>query len=177
MDMAVTVAQVKNKWKYLKKTYKKIVDSNNSTGNKPSQWKYYEEFNQIYGCRSSTQPEVLFDSGTAEKVQKISSITCTPTAGASTPKTSTGTPMAGTSSPKAETNTQKAGRSTCTPRKRKLAPDVYEILQNMESKNDRLRNDMQKQHEDKIQRFDRLLDIFQQSVENNVVTDEFKKNQ
>ncbi|XP_065935753.1 uncharacterized protein [Magallana gigas] len=44
----VTCNQVKNKWKNLKKTYKKVVDDNHKTGNKKTTWKYFEEFNLLY---------------------------------------------------------------------------------------------------------------------------------
>jgi hypothetical protein len=53
-----------NKWKILKKkAYKKIIDENNSTGNCRSQWKFLEEFNNMYGHTASTSPALIFDSG------------------------------------------------------------------------------------------------------------------
>lgn len=58
----VTCKQVKNKWKNLKKTYTKVVDDNQKTGNKKTTWKYFEEFNLLYGNRASTTAKVTYDS-------------------------------------------------------------------------------------------------------------------
>lgn len=58
-NIFVTVLQVKDKWKKFKKTYKKVVDDNSQKGNKETRWKFFEEFNNVYGNRASTRAEVI----------------------------------------------------------------------------------------------------------------------
>lgn len=58
-NIFVTVLQVKDKWKNFKKTYKKVVDDNSQKGNKETRWKFFEEFNNVYGNRASTRAEVI----------------------------------------------------------------------------------------------------------------------
>ena len=63
LGVNVTNVQVKNKWNKLKKDYRKVVDENNNTGNHPARFKYFEDFNKIFGNRTSTKPMVVFDTG------------------------------------------------------------------------------------------------------------------
>lgn len=58
-NIFVTVLQVIDKWKIFKKTYKKVVDDNSQKGNKETRWKFFEEFNNVYGNRASTRAEVI----------------------------------------------------------------------------------------------------------------------
>lgn len=58
-NIVVTVLQVKDKWKNFKKTYKKVVDDNSQKGSKETRWKFFEEFNNVYGNRASTMAEVI----------------------------------------------------------------------------------------------------------------------
>lgn len=58
-NIFVTVLQVIDKWKIFKKTYKKVLDDNSQKGNKETRWKFFEEFNNVYGIRASTRAEVI----------------------------------------------------------------------------------------------------------------------
>ncbi|XP_063923782.1 uncharacterized protein LOC135137931 [Zophobas morio] len=77
----VTIEQVENKWKNLKKQYKKIVDHNNSSGRDRADWPYFSAMDKLFGQRPEIKPPVLLGTmptdknvqdmpGTSETVQE-----------------------------------------------------------------------------------------------------------
>lgn len=52
--LKVTLEQCENKFKNLKKTYKKIIDNNNSTGRGAQNWQFFKEMDLIF----SKDPDV-----------------------------------------------------------------------------------------------------------------------
>lgn len=152
----VTCNQVKNKWKNLKKTYKKVVDDNQKTGNKKTTWKYFEEFNLLYGNRASTTAKVTYDSvkGTLNSPQSEES---SGEHGQGAPACSAST------SAHQNTGKRKPSKSVTgdhelefkNPKKAKLA----NVVDKLTAQGDEMIQGMRKQHEAKMNRFDKLLDL------------------
>lgn len=51
-----TWEQVENKWKGLRRTYKKIKDNNNSTGRAHQSWEFFDKMDEIFSRRPETNP-------------------------------------------------------------------------------------------------------------------------
>jgi hypothetical protein len=126
---------VNNKWKNLKKTYKKVVDDNNRTGNKATTWKYYEDFNITYGNRTSTRAEVTYDSSAKRKLTKSDD---TDDADSDTHS----------NHPKPKKYRNERNPINAAMAIEKLTKQGEEMLQQMKS-----------QHDAKMDRFDRLLNL------------------
>ena len=54
--------QCNNKWKALKKEYKKAIDNNNQ------KCAFFEEFNEMYGLKAGVRPEALINSNSSNDV-------------------------------------------------------------------------------------------------------------
>ncbi|XP_062606717.1 uncharacterized protein LOC134268476 [Saccostrea cucullata] len=65
--VVASAMQCSNKWKSLKREYKKTIDHNSHTGNEKKTCQFYEDFNEMYGHRSGTQPEFVMSSRSTEK--------------------------------------------------------------------------------------------------------------
>ena len=57
-----TVEQCGSKMKKLKQDYRKIVDSNNKTGQERKTRKFYDALNAILGPKPTTQPPIVVDT-------------------------------------------------------------------------------------------------------------------
>lgn len=64
-----TGKQCENKYKALKREYKKTFDHNNTSGNDRKECPFYDEFNSLYGMKAGTKP--AFTLGTLEETQNI----------------------------------------------------------------------------------------------------------
>ncbi|XP_069103545.1 uncharacterized protein [Argopecten irradians] len=131
----VTKIQLINKWKNLKKKYKEVIDKNKKTGNARVTWKFYEEFNEIYGNKASTHPSYCIDTSNTNPVT-IGNLTSTD----DLPKLAT---------------TQKRKRAP------KSKDDIGKLLQD---NNQDVLKTLKKHHTEKMQRMDRLLDVFENFV-------------
>lgn len=60
--------QCSNKWKAMKREYKKTVDDNSRTGAEKKTCPFYEEFNELYGNKSETRPSYVMSSSKSESV-------------------------------------------------------------------------------------------------------------
>lgn len=69
-NLAVTGEQCDSKWKGLKKTYKKIKDHNNKTGNSPQKWPFFAAIDSFL----STKPEVNPVATCSTQSNKVDSI-------------------------------------------------------------------------------------------------------
>jgi hydroxylamine reductase (hybrid-cluster protein) len=143
--ISVSTQQVKNKWKNLKKTYKRIIDENKSTGNGRSQWKYLDEFNDMYGHKASTIPALVFDSGNSAGKRFSKQVK--------------------ESNP--ENKNDKKEKETCREqrgKKRSSTVTVSDLLSKMEDQNENFTKIVKEQHEEKMNRFDRFLDLYESSL-------------
>ncbi|KAK6180697.1 hypothetical protein SNE40_008700 [Patella caerulea] len=62
MGFALSTVQIINKWTALKKKYKKVTDNNNKTGSERMDFKYLDEFDEVFHKRAATVPKLLVDS-------------------------------------------------------------------------------------------------------------------
>lgn len=61
----------KNCWrKAKKKTYKKIKDSNNKTGNSISKWEFFNAMDNMLGKKTEVEPVAVCNSTTRKKVRE-----------------------------------------------------------------------------------------------------------
>lgn len=60
--------QCSNKWKAMKREYKKTVDDNSRTGAEKKTCPFYKEFNELYGNKSETRPSYVMSSSKSESV-------------------------------------------------------------------------------------------------------------
>lgn len=120
----VTKQQIMNKWRNLKRKYKETIDLNKKTGNEKHEFKYQNEFDNLFGHKASTKAAVSFDSGVnAEERKKKREID-----------------------------------KKATPPKKRSAEN---LLMKMENMNKEMREQMERHQEEKLRRFDRLLDIIE----------------
>ncbi|XP_023211224.1 uncharacterized protein LOC111614077 [Centruroides sculpturatus] len=61
----VTGNQCDEKWRNLKKTYKKIKDGNKQTGRGRSQWEFFSMMDEILGQRPDIEPPAIFESSSS----------------------------------------------------------------------------------------------------------------
>jgi len=55
------------KFRNLKKTYKRIVDSNNKTGRGTKTWPYFQQFNRLFSKDPEVQPVAIVGNREVEK--------------------------------------------------------------------------------------------------------------
>lgn len=65
-----TVDQVENKWKGLKKTYKKIKDHNNKSGNNRRNWEYLHIMDNFMSRRPEITPPAVCSSSEGLKINQ-----------------------------------------------------------------------------------------------------------
>lgn len=143
----VTKAQVMNKWKNMKKKYREVLDANNKTGNSPTTWKYLEDFNRIFGHKASSTAVCTFDSSRKGREKLIS-----------VPNDSNST----SSEEMDKDGTCKEVEKEQT-RKRKTE-NLSSMFQRLEDIGKSMVEQMDRHQEEKMQRFDRFLDIFSQKI-------------
>lgn len=139
------------------KTYKKVVDDNKKkTGNKKTTWNYFEEFNLLYGNRASTTAKVTYDNvkGTQYRPQSEESsgehgegaIACSASTSA---HQNTG---------KIKPSKSVTGDHYLEPKKTKTS-NLANAVGKLTAQGDEMIQEMRKQHEAKMNRFDKLLDL------------------
>lgn len=64
----VTPQQIDTKWRGLKKTFKKINDHNNKSGNDRKYWEYFSIMENIIGKKPEVNPFAIYDSSEGLKV-------------------------------------------------------------------------------------------------------------
>lgn len=158
-DCNVSVIQVKNKWKNLKKTYKKIIDHNNMTGSDKASWKFLDNFNEIYGHKSATRPECLYDSAQKDG-KKVVVVKKPGTPGGKILKS-----LEEEEDYETDKKTEEKKSTEAKKGKRKLAVSVPDVFEQFEKQSNNLRQEMREQHTQKMQRLDRFLDLFAKTVE------------
>lgn len=135
-NIFVNVLQVKNKWKNLKKTYKKVVDDNSQTGNKATTWKFFEEFNNVYGNRASTRAEVTYDISAKRKLLSVKE--------------------GYTDGDDSNTDSNSKPKKLRTD---KNATNAVKAIAKLTKQGEEMIDQMKSQHEEKMNRFDRLLSL------------------
>lgn len=142
-----TNEQVDNKWKGLKKTYKKIKDHNNHTGNGRKTWEFYKAIDSFMGNKPEITPFATCSSNSGLKVNSAGSSSCNATA-----KYDAG--VLGDLDHTVGSSTAATSRSSFTStlmKKRKKKEDLAE-----------------KRHTEKLARYDEFLKLFKLSVEHEI---------
>jgi hypothetical protein len=62
MGILATGEQCNNKYKAMKKDYRACKDRNATSGSSPKYCKFYNEFDEAYGCKASTVPSFIMAS-------------------------------------------------------------------------------------------------------------------
>ncbi|CAC5390723.1 unnamed protein product [Mytilus coruscus] len=140
----VTNAQIINKWKTMKKKYKEVIDQNGKTGNSKTSWKYYDIFNNTYGNKAGTQALITYDSEGKQKL-KIND------------KKEEQNKKEDCLKKEKHCDMTKAG-----PSKRKS--EIGTMSDRVEAQNDKILSVLKRQHNQKMRKMDKFLQIFEKSV-------------
>ncbi|XP_062608041.1 uncharacterized protein LOC134269868 [Saccostrea cucullata] len=62
LGIAATATQCSNKWKAMKREYKKTVDNNSRTGAEKKTCPFHDDFGELYGNKSGTRPQYVMAS-------------------------------------------------------------------------------------------------------------------
>ncbi|CAH1110697.1 unnamed protein product [Psylliodes chrysocephalus] len=71
LKYTISADQCDSKWKGLKKTYKKIKDLNNTTGNKPKKWEFYYVMDNLLGNKPEVIPQAVCSSSEGLIINKV----------------------------------------------------------------------------------------------------------
>lgn len=143
--LKLTKQQIINKWKSLKKKYKEINDHNSKTGADRMDWKHKDVFDGAYGNKASTKLSVSFDTGRLKEL----------------PKTNECLKRKLEKGDREETLETKAELP-----KKKIRPNLKsDLMEKLDAQNSKLMDQMETQHRDKLQRMDRMLDLFERSLD------------
>ncbi|KAJ8270535.1 hypothetical protein GJAV_G00116050 [Gymnothorax javanicus] len=140
-----------NKWKLLKRSYKDVVDHNSCTGNDPKTCAFFDTFNDLYGNKPSTRPQFTLDSSTSTNCSdnKIEVEDNFPDM-------------------RPDYATKRVAGRKCRQKKEKRA--TLEWLQSWKEDKEKRKRDkdevMERRHEEKMMRLDRLLDIMDRQQAN-----------
>jgi hypothetical protein len=134
----VTGDNCANKWKSLKMAYKDVVDHNSKTGNDPKTCAFFETFNVLCGYSPSTRPQFTLDSSTSGiEEDGLEDVEMRP-----------------------DKKRKVAGRKC---REKKDRGATLEWLNSWKEDDENRKKEKEdateRRHEDKMSRFDRLLDI------------------
>ncbi|XP_070541731.1 uncharacterized protein [Ptychodera flava] len=163
----VTISQVRDKWKNLKKSYMEVIDNRKKTGGERKTCRHFKEFDNLYGMKESTNPTCTIDSLNLTDTSNKNKDSIVTTVTEMTDMTTTNT---------ADT-TQTTASTDATPRKSRkrnktsdrVSPQdkIIAAISQMEKKNDDLFELMEKQHTEKMKRMDRMLNLYERSLSKN----------
>ncbi|XP_038045163.1 uncharacterized protein LOC119719731 isoform X2 [Patiria miniata] len=140
----VTTDHCQNKWKSIKREYKQTVDHNSQTGANRKICKFYTELDELYGNNESTRPSMTLSS-------------------CSVPST-TGNLLDETEEPAEKVAKLPIGRKSRKPTKLPNVVDWLNEFHKEQRERDKRREEMVREHNrQKLDRFDRLLDILAKS--------------
>lgn len=142
------------KFKNLKQKYVKTVDHNNKSGNSFKTCSFFDELNEIFACNPSVEPvaecsnrkgytkAVDNEETAAENIHSIDDM-CTPQ----------------------KTSDQKKGK----PEKRRFSvtESLANIREDLKKENEQKIQKMEEMHKEKMQRFDRLLNLYERDLSLN----------
>ena len=140
--------QVINKWKYMKKKYKEIVDNSNKTGSSTMYWKHYESFNQLYGNKASTEPAMTID--TSRNIINVAQVCDSESTNESNNE----------SGPSGNKKRKKDKSSSKT-------DQVTTMVREIQASNSLLLQELKDEHNSRMQRMDRFLEIYSKQVDIN----------
>lgn len=148
----------------MKKKYKEINDENlkkKKKGNKKYSWKYLEQFSEVFGNKASTKVAVSFGTGRSRDKPKINTELDMYEDASAVPKEEE---KQSTSSETGSKSTTLAKTTKLKSTKRKMS-DSTKLIENIQEQNRELMNFMKTQHGDKIRRIDRMLEMFEKSLD------------
>ncbi|XP_061173503.1 uncharacterized protein LOC133182664 [Saccostrea echinata] len=144
--MKLTKQQIINKWKSLKKKYKEINDHNSKTGTDRMDWKHKEAFDRAYGNKASTKLSASFDTGRLKESTKSD-------------ESLKRKLEKGDGEEAVETKAE-------LPKKKKIRSNLKsDLIEKLDAQNLKLMDQMETQHRDKLERMDRMLDLFERSLD------------
>ena len=165
-----------NKWKSLKREYKAVIDQNAKTGNNNiKKCKFYEKCKNLYGNKPSTRSDFTMDSSTGGKSNTESSFDASTNNGTSnsdkrklgefqdlSPDTDDDNELPDIS--KKATKRKVPGRKVKQNQSNhsgvdKIIDFMEKVQEKEEAKQERHEEFIRKQNKEKLERFDRLLDI------------------
>lgn len=156
-DVDVSADQCCNKWKAVKRAYKEAIDHNNMTGADKKTCKFYDELDTLYGTRAGTSPE--FTLGTMASVDEAPDALIAPIED-----------DLDSDNDDEQTDKKAYKEKNQTPARKKRKKSKTATVQWLEQYSAK-QEEMQKQrdsqaqnmHNDKMRRFDRLLDMLEQN--------------
>lgn len=141
----ITSTQALNKYNNLKKKWKEIIDA--GTGTERKDFRLKEEFDLVFGTKPSSKPVLTLDS------------TANITNDNPSPPRSPQSTSPSSSPPKSQPNKGKQH-----PKKRKLHSSKS-LLEELTTREKEFNSKIEKFHQEKMQRMDRFLDLFEKSIE------------
>ncbi|XP_038067667.1 uncharacterized protein LOC119737406 isoform X2 [Patiria miniata] len=142
--------QCSNKWKSLKRTYMETVDHNSKIGNDRKDCKFYNEFNELYGNKPSTKPTFVMDSGTTA---------CTVNESDTSDHEEQAAPLAAPAASQLATASDEVAPKKKAKKLGRKSPTIAWLDKYAEVQ----RAEANRRHEEKMRRFDRLLDILEKN--------------
>ncbi|CAC5390386.1 unnamed protein product [Mytilus coruscus] len=141
----ISVAQIINKWKNMKKRYKEVIDANNKTGNNAVSWKHHDNFNELYGNKASTKLQASYDSGLQ---------------GASAPLHAKPNEGEKNIAKPSCSGINASGKSA----KKRKSVELYDIIENINDNAQESLNEIKNHNEKQLQKLDRFLDLYEKSI-------------
>ncbi|XP_071120924.1 uncharacterized protein [Mytilus edulis] len=149
----ISVAQIINKWKNMKKRYKEVIDANNKTGNNAVSWKHYDKFNELYGNKASTKLQASYDSGLQGASAQLHA------------KPNEGENNIAKPSCSGKNSVGKSAK------KRKRG-DLYDIIEKINDNAQDSLIEIKNHNEKQLQKLDRFLDLYEKSISGKGKNDE-----
>lgn len=128
---SVTAIQAMHKYNNLKKRWKEVIDS--GTGTEAKYFRHRESFDQQYGTRSSTKPSFIIDSTEIDKQESEANVY-----------------------PQKQVKEVKEKKVSKT--KKRKSTEVIDLIKQQDEE---FKSTMQQFHDDKMARYDRLLNILE----------------
>jgi len=141
----ISVVQIINKWKNMKKRYKEVIDANSKTGNNAVSWKHYDLFNELYGNKASTKLQASYDSGLKGASAQLHAKPNEGEDDIAKPSSS---------------GIHASGKSA----KKRKRGDLYGIIEKITDNAEDSLNEIKNHNEKQLRRLDRFLDLYEKSI-------------
>lgn len=147
LGIVATATQCSNKWKAMKREYKKTVDNNSRTGAEKKTCPFYDDFGELYGNKSGTRPQYVIGSKKVNTEDDKEDSTCN---SGSSPESSS------------KTSSSSSAAKKITKRKRK---DQFSLLEEYAKGQEKYRKERfelaKEQHTEKMNLMGKLIECLQ----------------
>lgn len=151
----ITATQIANKWNQLKRRYKEVKDNNRLTGRERKDFKYESQFDELYGEKASTNPIFLLDSFQTKKINDNNGNNDEENDEA--PDEARDDVNASCDTPKERGKKRKRKRERESPKMTDMIGDMLQMSKDLHA-------GLSRSHDEKMTRFDRFLNLYEQSV-------------